>query len=51
MSDFHKKTGDIASVLLTEFRELFGGEVASGALSEDQDAVNERYVCAVITMC
>ncbi len=45
VSDFHQKTGDIASVLLTEFRELFGDEVASGTLSEDQEAIDERLVC------
>ena len=47
VNDYHQKTGEIASVLLTEFRELFGEEVASGAMSEDQDAVNERC----ITLC
>lgn len=42
VTDYHQKTGEIASVLLSEFRELFGKEVASGTLSTDQEAVNER---------
>ena len=42
VNGYHQKTEEIASVLLTEFRELFGEEVASGAMSEDQGAVNER---------
>ena len=45
VTDYHKKTGEIASILLSEFRELFGEEVAKGPLSDTQEDVNERCAC------
>jgi len=42
VGDYHSKITDIATILLTEFRGLFGEDLMTGSLPCDQDAVNER---------
>ena len=42
--EFHSQTANIASMLLDQFRELYGKDLSEdGALDDSQKAIDERY--------